>query len=502
MTGTDFGLTRARRVRCAPSAATGAYAVAVALLLTVLLARDVRAQGVTEPITGRAVIDALDFEPLNFEQPVVDRHTVSGVQILLLEDHELPLVSVHAYFRGGYGRFAREYYAPAMGLPAMLRYGGTTGLAPDSVDQTIDYYALQMSFGSAGGSVTATVNTLTEHLDTAVRLWGAMLASPRFDANEIAAWRGRQLESVLRRRDDPGRLAFSQFNRLLYGDHPVGWEMDADDLEPELLTPDRFHAVHRRIVCRDNLVLGVTGDVSWTDIESMIGDLLKLIPPCAEELPESPTPDIRREAGVFLIERKLEQAVIVMAHPTRVQLADDIEYFSAVIGNSILGGGGLSSRMLRRVRTEKGFAYSAASLWTTPRKHEGIVGAITRTRPENAIPAIEVILATMDELRDTPPTDEEVKTTIDQIVNGFVFNFDTPAQIVARSMFYLAQDLPGDWLDRYWRGVQEVTPESIRAVFAQHLRPHEMTILIVGDLDRIGRAKLEALGPLTILDVR
>ena len=278
--------------------------------------------------------------------------------------------------------------------------------------------------------------------------------------------------------------------------------MDAGDLAHELLTAARFHSVHQRIVCRENLVLGVTGDVSWNGVESLIDELLDRIPSCSEELPDAPVPDIRREAGVFLIERDLEQSVIVMAHPTGVRLGDESDYFSAMIGNSILGGGGFSSRMLRRVRTEEGYAYSAASLWTTPRTHEGIVGAVTRTRPENTVPAIDVILATMDELRNAPPTGEELTTTVDQIVNGFVFNFETPGQIVARSMFYLAQDLPQDWLERYWRGVRDVTPESIRNVFAEHLRPDEMTILVVGDPDRIGLERLESLGPVKVLDVR
>ena len=484
-----------RRICAGPRTA---HVFGVVPTLFVLLSGDLAAQA----RTGRAAIDALEYEPLEFKQPVVDRRAVSGVEVLMLEDHELPLVSVHAYFRGGYGLFERQFYAPAMGLPAMLRYGGTTTLPPDSVDETLEYYALQMSFGSAGGSVTSTVNTLTEHLRTAVELWGSMLGNPGFDVDEIAAWRGRQLESVLRRRDDPGRLAFSEFNRLLYGDHPIGWEMDAGDLGAERVTPDRFRWVHRRIVCRDNLVLGVTGDVSWSGVEPLIEDLVGLIPSCETELPESPTPTIRREPGVFLIERELEQSVVVMAHPTRVRLADEADYFSAMVGNSILGGGGFSSRMLRRVRTEEGYAYSAASVWTTPREHEGIVGAITRTRPENTVPAINVILSTMAELRNAPPTAQELSTTIDQIVNGFVFNFDTPGQIVARSMYYLAQDLPEDWLDRYWRGVRGVTRESVRDVFAEHLRPPEMTILIVGDPDRIGRDQLEALGPVTVLEAR
>ena len=109
--------------------------------------------------TGHAVIDALDFPPLEFTQPVVDHREVSGVPVLVLESRELPLVTVYAYFRGGYGLFGRDLYAPAMGLPALLRYGGTTALAPDSVDETLEYYAIQTSFGSGGGVNGASVST-------------------------------------------------------------------------------------------------------------------------------------------------------------------------------------------------------------------------------------------------------------------------------------------------------------------------------------------------------
>jgi zinc protease len=108
----------------------------------------------------------------------------------------------------------------------------------------------------------------------------------------------------------------------------------------------------------------------------------------------------------------------------------------------------------------------------------------------------------MGELRTDPPTEGEVGTAVDQVVNGFVFNFETASQIVVRRMLFQAQELPEDWLERYSRGVQAVSPESIREVFAAQLRPEEMTILIVGDPDRIGREALEGLGPVTLLEGR
>jgi len=450
---------------------------------------------------GRAALDGLDYPTIDFRPPIPDEYNVAGVPVLLLEDHALPLVSVYARFKGGYGLFGRESYAAGTALPSQIRYGGTKELSPDSVDKALEYYAIQTSFGGAGEALSATMNTLVQHLPAAMELWGAMLAEPAFDSTQVEIWRARQRESIRRRADNPGGLAFSEFNRLLYGDHPIGWEMEDTDLSPELLSSQSLAELHRRVVCRENLVLGLTGDMRWQDFRPLLEAFVRSLPACEGTVPPSPIPNIREEPGVYLIEKDLEQSVIVMAHTTDVRLADDSSYYSATIGNSILGGGGFSSRILSRVRTEAGFAYSASSLWTMPRRYDGLLGAITRTSPENTIPAIELILETMEGLRTAPPEAGEVQTAVERIVNGFVFNFETPGRIVSRTMFYLAQDLPSDWLERYLNGIQRVTAEGIHDAFARHLRPAEMMILIVGDPDRIGRDAIAALGPVTVLDI-
>lgn len=450
--------------------------------------------------TGRDAVEALGFDPLSFDPPDPERHEVAGVRVLFLENRSLPLIHAFVRFRGGSSFFGRGYFAAGTALPSLLRYGGTAELPPDSVDVLLEHYAIQTSFGGSGETVFSSMNALTEHFERALALWGRMLREPRFDTAQVEVWRGQEIESVRRRADDPARLAFSEFNRLLYGDHPIGWEMAESDLEPEDLTQQRLHELHRRVLCSGNMVLGVTGDVGWRELRPMVESLVIGWPTCADTLPSTPVPEIRREAGVFLLEKELEQSVVVMAHPTDVHLADDPDYFAATIGNSILGGGGFSSRLLARVRTEQGYAYSASSLWTTPRRHDGLLGAITRTAPENTVPAIRLILETMEELRAEPPTEEDVGTAVDRIANGFVFAFHSPAQIVARQMFYLEQDLPLDWLDRYLRGVQRVTPASVHRAFAEHLRPEEMTILVLGDPERMGRAGLEALGVVRVLE--
>lgn len=451
--------------------------------------------------TGLGLVQvAVNRDEVDFLPPEPKRHEVAGVPVHMLEDRTLPLVTVYARAKGGYARFGKENHAAGVALPALLRYGGAAGIGPDSVDRVIDHYALQTTFGGGGEGVSASINTLSEFLPQALELWGAMLATPALDSSEVEVWRGRRLEQIRRRSDDPGSLAFTEFNRLMYGDHPIGWELGTADLTPERLSRERLARIHSRIVCRENLALGVIGDVGWDEFRPLAERFLARVAPCSDSLPASPQPEVARLRGVFVLQREgAAESVIVMAHPVSVRLADNTEYYSATIGNSILGSGGLSSRLMSRVRSEEGYAYSVSSLWTTPRRYDGLVGATTRTGPQNAASAANLILETMEELRTAEPTSEEVLTATEAIVNGFVFSFDSPGQIVARTMFFEAQGLPTDWLSRYVRGIQQVTPSSVHRVFSRHLKPDDMTTLIVGDTARMDMDALAGLGPVTIL---
>ena len=450
---------------------------------------------------GREAALRLRFEPVTFRPPEPELHVLgNGVRVLHLEDRSLPLVDVFARFRGGVSNFPRAYYAAASALPAVVRSGGTRSIPPDSLDALFEQYAISTSMGGGGESSFASLNTLVRNLDVALDLFGDMLKHPGFAPALVEVWRGQQLESVRRRGDDPGTLAFGEFNRLMFGDHPIGWEMDSTDLEPDDVLRERLEWVHRRVLCPANLILGVSGDIGWAELEPKLEALMAGWPACAAALDRAPVPTLRRTPGVFLIQRPLEQSVVVMAHVADVRQGDTEEFYASRIGSSILGSGGLSSRLMTKLRTEKGYAYSASSLWTTPVRYEGLVGALTRTKSETTVAAIRLMLGTIAEMTEQPPTAEEVDRSVDEIVNGFVFNFESPAQIVARRMAFLAERLPDDWLQRYLAGIQKISPDDIRSVFRRHVHPDQMVILVVGDPTRLDEP-LEHLGPVTVLDV-
>lgn len=448
------------------------------------------------PALGRATIDTMSFPPLEFQPPEPERFSLSnGIEVYYMEDRSLPLVELYALRRGGSSYFERSEMAVANAVSgSLLRSGGTRSLDPDSVDWLIEYHALGPSFSSNGSAMLAGMETPTRHLDLALWLWVEMLRYPRFDPERVENWRLGQLDLVRRAEDQPGSVAVRTFNRVLFGDHPIGWELEPEDLAPGVLTPERLRRMHEAVTCADNLTLGVVGDIARADaaarLEAAFGDM----PACAQPLVRPDPPVIRDEAGVFIIHKAVNQTALVMGQPGGILQRDDPEYYAAQVANWILGGSGLSSRISKRVRTDEGLAYGAGTIWGSGVRHERAFGAFTQTRADATVATALVIREVLEQARREPPTEDEVQLAIDNTVNAFVFAFQTPGAIVTRQMSYRVGGLPADWLERYVAGIQAVTPRAVHEVVRRHIRPQDWTIVIVGDTTKFD-APPETLAP-------
>ena len=236
------------------------------------------------------------------------------------------------------------------------------------------------------------VSGLRRQLDVVMEVWSEILLHPRFDSAAVERWRARELDTVRRRSDFPGSLAVLEFNRLMFGDHPTGWIMTPEELAPERVGRDRLRRLHERAVCPENAVIGVAGAVSRDTLRAALERSLAGWTPCGEALPDPPTPTLEAAPRVYVIHSTLPQSTVVVGQPGGVLLEESTEYFASRIANWIIGGSSFSSRLMSRVRSEEGLAYSAASVWGAARDHERILGAITHTSPEQTVEATRLLL--------------------------------------------------------------------------------------------------------------
>ena len=434
------------------------------------------------PPVGLDVVRRLRYPELRFEPAEPESFELSnGVTVFFLRDRALPVLDLFIDLRGGYVYFDREHYAAGSALPSMMRNAGTRSFPPDSVDELIEFNALGVSTSSDGARIMLTMNGLARQMDLIVTLWSEMLLAPRFDREVVERWRLREIESVRRISDFPGSLAVLEFNHLMYGDHPTGWIMKEDDLGPGKLSTDRLRMLHSRIICPERAVIGAAGDVDRDELRAALERAFAGWEPCGTPLVAPAAPELRPDRSIYVIPKSLSQSTIIVGQPGGVLLTESEDYFASRVANWVIGGSGFTSRLVNRLRTQEGLAYSAASIWGAAREHPRIFGAITHTKSESTVSATRMVLETMRDAISEPPGRDEVELARDAIVNGFVFGFASPVQVVSRQVAYMADGFPQDWLRRYVDGIRAVDSASVARTLRRHIDPADFTILIVGD---------------------
>lgn len=435
----------------------------------------------TPPPVGLEAVRALTFPPLDFTPPEAAEHEVLGVTVFHLEDRTFPLVELYVQIRGGVNHVQRADALAMTALSSLLRTGGSGNMPADSIELQFDLMAAQLSMGSGGGGSFAGLNLLSSTFSEGLELLGTVLLEPRFESAAVELWRGQELDRLRRRTEDPGTLAFGEFNRLVFGDHPVGWVFTPEDLDAQALDGDRLRRLHAWTHCRENLMVGVAGDVSWDELAPELDVFLSRWPPCTDEIPLAPLPSLRSGPGVWILPLPVEQTTLIFAGLSPLRQDDTPAFFASRMAQLILGGGGFTSRLFQRVRTEQGLAYGASAVWTTPQRHDGLVGAVTATRPERVGQTVSLLQEILSEMAVEPPSDDELSLAKDQILHGAVFAATTPGQVVSRMMANRAQELPDNWSRRFLEGIQATTAEEIQKVVARNVPLSEMMLLVVGD---------------------
>jgi predicted Zn-dependent peptidase len=442
------------------------------------------------------------FAPLRFTPPAPRQVRLSnGVQVFLQEDHALPLLSVTLVGRHGVVNLPDSLWALGWQADGLLRTGGTTTLAPDSVDRLLEFYALQLFISTGYEQSTAGISGLTRNRDIMLDLLFDVLRNPRNDTARIREAVANVGENWRRRNDQPASILGRAWNEVMMGDHPLARSLSTPD-EAAQFTPDGFRRVQGMLFCPDRFIIGVTGDFRERDLIAALEQRFRGWARCPAGNRE--TPPVRFASGPRLIhiERDINQTSIRMGHPAGLRVANTPEYFAAEVADFLLGGGGgFNSRLLQRVRSDSGFAYSVGSSWGMQPRREGLFTVGAQTRANKTVGAIALMRSVIQSMAREPVTADDVRLAQDNEINSFVFRFENADQVVQQQIGYVLDGLPANWFDLYLRGIQAVTPDQVTQVVTRYLRPDQMVMLVVGKTSAF-EAPLATLGvPVTEMSV-
>jgi zinc protease len=441
----------------------------------------------------------LKYPPLpefKIERPQV--HVLdNGLTLFLLEDHELPLISVSARIRTGSDYEPADKVGLAGLMAAVQRTGGTGRMTGDAVDDYLASRAAVVETGMGGNSGSASMNCLKQDFDDVFQVLVDVLRTPRFDPDKLEVAKLQANDRIARRNDSVGAITSREFARLVYGpDSPLARLEEHATIAA--VTRDDLLAFHRAYYHPNATYLGIVGDFDAAAMKAKVEAALRDWP----RGPEFRAPEVayRKEPnpGVYFVEKAdVTQANIRMGH-LGILVANP-DYFAVEVMNELLGGS-FASRLFSNVRSEKGLAYNVFGAVGSGYVQPGLFQLGMQTKSQTMTQAVAALRQEIDALLSAPPSASEVARAKASILESFVFNYTSKAGILSQQMTYAYYGLPSDFLERYRANVEKVTPDDVARVAKQYIHPDQLALLVVGkaaDFDR----PVDSLGKVTTLDI-
>ena len=420
------------------------------------------------------------------------RELPNGIRIAVLEDHEIPAVSVSALVQIPSLLEPVGKEGVASFTSAMLREGTTAHTAE----------ALLETFADLGNSVAPTgFYTITRNVDRSLELMAEQLLTPSFPQPSLDRIKANTTTNLRRQREQPGYIASRIFSAVVYGPgHP--YTRTTTEASVGAIARDDLVAFHDRYYRPQNTSFVVAGDITPDEAVAKLQRVFGAWQRTGDRAVAQVTPPAGpKQTAIYLYDRPgSPQSHVVVGHlgPRR----DVPDYFALALANTAFGGA-FNSRLNLNLREKHGFTYGASSGFSYRRVPEvGVFTAGASVHTAKTDSALAEIVAELRALRGARPlTSEELAFAKSGITKGIPLAFETVPQIAGGAATILSDNLPLDYYDTIVTKVEAVSIQDAVAAAQRHIDPDRMAIVIVGDRAGIERALTAAsLAPIVIVD--
>jgi zinc protease len=401
--------------------------------------------------------------------------TTNGARVYFVAAHELPMVDIRVVFDAG---SARDTVPGVASLTAGLLAEGAGSLDADAIAERFDALGARFGANASRDNISVSLRSLTDPalLQPAVDTLALLLRAPSFPADAFERERNRTLVALRAQEQSPGALADRAFHQALYGEHPYARPTLGTTASVTALTRDDVLTHYRHYFMGRNAIVVIVGDLNRTAAEILSETVAGRLPPGSVP---PPLPEVAPALGDTVhVAHPSSQTHILLGQP--VLSRGDPDYFALYVGNHILGGSGLVSRISDEVREKRGLAYSAYSYFL-PLRRPGPFQIGAQTKTASVTETLAVLRDTLERYLAVGPTPDELVAAQKNITGGFPLNIDSNSDIAGYLAMMAFYDLPLDYLDRFIERVNAVTVGQIHDAFRRRVDPTRLVTVTVGN---------------------
>lgn len=427
-------------------------------------------------LSGLLILLFIWLGPTAYASPKIESwHTSKGAKVLFVHAPDIPMVSLRVVFDAG---SARETLPGLAKLTNGLLEDGAGEWDAQQIAERLESVGSTMTSDSLRDMASLSVQTLSEThaLDVTMETLATVLGSPNFTSADLERGRQSMLSSVLQGEQSPAAVANKTFYRTIFNEHSYASEPGGTNASLAAINRKDILKHYQAYYVAENAIVAIVGDVNKKNAQR-IAELVTSHLASGKPAPKLSKVLSLQKAQQVDIEFPSSQSHILIGQ-TGMHRGDP-DYFPLYVGNHILGGGGLVSKLSEEVREKRGLSYSVYSYFSPMRRNGAFVlGA--QTKNANVDEALKVIRDTVKHYVEQGPTAKELDEAKKNITGGFPLRIASNSKTIGYLAMLGFYDLPLDYLETFVDNVNSVSHEQIKQVFKKRLNPDKFATVVVG----------------------
>jgi predicted Zn-dependent peptidase len=405
----------------------------------------------------------------------------NGLTVLLLEQHEIPLVHFDVVVRAG----SMTDPAGKEGLADLtfsLLRKGTQKYTSEQLADELDFLGATLDGGVGHESAELQAEFLAKDVDAGLELLTEVLLRPTFPEAEVSKLVDLNVNGIREMKDNPRTVIGRYYDGFLFGSHPFARPVDGTETSVAGLRVEDVKRFHADFVRPGATILSVAGDFAAADMRRKIEAAFGSWKAAPVTPVVAPAPSPSKGKRVLLVDKPDATQMYFRIGNVGIERGNP-DLPSLEVVNTIFGGR-FTSWLSTELRIKSGLSYNAHSAFVK-RKVPGSFYISSFTRTDDTGKAVDLALEVLERLHKTGPTEEELESSKNYIRGQYPPDFETAGQLAGAAAELEFYGLDRDTINGFTQRTDAVTLEDAKRVIAKRYPRKDLSIVLVGQAAKV-----------------